>query len=495
MYCTLGVAVILLLDFLTIISFDSLPQDIESLAATQGLYRVLEEWYSYIGHFFVASFYVILLGCMCVVFLLSAWEGKFKLIPALLIWHSSLGILSTLGKIGQLLSASRPNMFSDVAEGLGELSILPLLLCLVNFMERYKRFFIPFILANCFCSAALLFALVWHKNEAYIYVTQTLSNWFFLLCFLALIFFSILEFRDKNANFSSFLPMLILSVVIVVAFHIVAILVKSGFSVSQLKLYSSQLEWSFEWFRVRFLEAILLLCTSLLIIFNHLRQYHQHMLQLQSLRLRDEANLEYARSLQKYETKVREIKHDISNTLSVAAMLCKNGEYEQLGDYLGTMTSHIASVRTGQYCSHILVNYLLLMFEERFQKISADFRCKAVLPAELDIADNDLASELNNILQNAFDAVQKISEGERWVELTVRFEQSVVRIDCRNPYDGEPIISENGLLRTSKADQRKHGLGLSIIYEIAEKYGGVAVPLFGDGVFELKVAIPNGKAI
>jgi hypothetical protein len=35
-------------------------------------------------------------------------------------------------------------------------------------------------------------------------------------------------------------------------------------------------------------------------------------------------------------------------------------------------------------------------------------------------------------------------------------------------------------------------LGLQIIYEVAEKYGGVAVPLFAEGVFEIKVAIPVG---
>jgi sensor histidine kinase regulating citrate/malate metabolism len=230
----------------------------------------------------------------------------------------------------------------------------------------------------------------------------------------------------------------------------------------------------------------------MLIIINYLRQYHQHRLQLQTLQFRDEANLEYAQNLQRYEDSVRKIKHDISNTLNVAAMLCKNGEYSQLQDYLENMTDYIATVRTEQYCRHILTNYLLLMFEERFVALGADFRCKATLPAKLEISDADMASELNNILQNALDAISLLPEEKRWVEIILRMEKNVVRIDCRNPYIKEPKAGDNGLFHTTKEDGTKHGLGLQIIYEVAEKYGGVAVPLFAEGVFEIKVAIPVG---
>lgn len=492
--CFLGAAVVLLLDFLTIFSFDSFPRDIESLIETQGIYIVFEEWYTYIGFFFAACFYLIVLGCMCAVFLLNAWDGRFNLISFLLIWHSSLGIISTLGRIGQMLSASRPNMFSNVADGLSELSFLPLLLCFLYFMDRYRNIFVPFILADCFCSAALLFALVWGKNQAYIYVAQTMSDWVFFICFFVSVVLSFLELKNKNPDFRFYPILLIISIVAVTLFHVIVILIKNGFSMKQLNLFMTELQWSTYMVRKNLLDAVVFISVTTLIAVNYLSRYHRHTLELQSIRLRDEANLEYAKNLQKFEMQVREIKHDIANTLHVAATLCENGEYERLGDYLATVTGQIASVGTGQYCSHILVNYLIVMFEERFRKSKTEFRCRASLPRVLQIADNDIARELNNILQNALDAVQKLPEKDRWVELTVRMDRSVVRIDCRNPYAGEPVVSENGLLQTSKSDRQKHGFGMNIIYEIAEKYGGVAVPLFGDGIFELKVALPDGKA-
>ena len=205
--------------------------------------------------------------------------------------------------------------------------------------------------------------------------------------------------------------------------------------------------------------------------------------------------MEYAQNLQRYEDSVRKIKHDISNTLNVAAMLCKNGEYEQLEDYLGNMTDYIATVRTEQYCRHILTNYLLLMFEERLQNVGAYFHCKAVLPPKFEINDADLASVLNNILQNALEAVALLPEEQRWVDIVIQMENNVVRIDCRNPYIKEPRAAEDGLFHTTKEDGTRHGLGLQIIYETAEKYGGVAVPLFAEGVFEIKVALPVGEQV
>lgn len=491
--CVLGVTFVLLLDYLAVASFDSFPRDIESLVESQGIYAVFEEWYSYIGYFFAACFYLILLGCMCAVFLIHAWDGRFELIPFMLIWHSSLGIIFTLGRIGQMLSASHPNIFSNVAEGLSELSYLPLFLCLIYYMDKSRNYFVPFVLADCFCSAALLFSLVWGKSQAYIYVARTLSDWVFLLCIVVSVILAMWELRNKNPNFRYYFAILAFSVLLVCLFLVLVILIKNGFSLSQLRVYFKTVRVSMHLVRNNILDAVLFISTALLISVNTTMHFNDHMLEVKSLQMRDEANLEYAKNLQRYEMKVREIKHDISNTLNIAATLCENKEYERLGDYLATITGQIASIKTGQYCSHILINYLLLMFEDRFQKTNAEFRCRALLPAELEFSDNDLARVFTNILQNAYDAVQKLPESERWVEITVRMDGRVVRIDCRNPYAQEPIVAENGLFQTSKSDKSRHGLGMSIIYEIAEKYGGVAVPLFGDGIFELKVALPNGK--
>ena len=359
-------------------------------------------------------------------------------------------------------------------------------------MRWCQKLFVPFVLADCFCASALLISLAWSKDDAWTYVSDILSDGTFLVCFLAFVALSIRERIKKNESFRFIVPAMIISVASNLVLRVFVVLIKNGFVISRVKNELSHLSFSLGAVRDFWLDGIMLLTIALLIVSDYWRKYHSHTLQLQSFHLRNEANLEYAHSLQRYENSVRKIKHDISNTLNVALMLCKNGEYTQLQEYLGTLGEQTKSLTTGNYCAHILTNYILLMFEERFVQCGAEFRCKASLPAELTIADTDLAGELNNILQNALDAVKELPKEERWVEMTVCYEHHVVRMDCRNPYRGERRVSENGLLHSSKADRENHGFGMQIIYELAEKYGGVAVPIFGDGIFELKVAIPDG---
>ena len=488
------IACILTLDLLTVLSFDSFPRDVSMMAESQEAYTIFEEWYAYIGYFFSVCFYMLLLAVMCVVVLTNAWSNRFLTVPALLIWCSSLEVLSILGKVGKMLTASRPNTFSQVAEGLGHLAILPLLLCVIYYMRRYQKLFVPLVLASCFCSSAFLLALSWSSNQAWIYVAGIMSDGVFGICFFVFILFGIMERIKKNDHFRFFLPALIISLCLNLGLRVFVLLMRNGFVLTRVYKDLSALSVSLSYLRSFWLDGILLMTIALLIVSNYLRQYHNHTLQLQSLRLRNEANLEYAHSLQRYETSVRKIKHDISNTLNVALMLCKNGEYAQLQEYLGTLTDQTKNVRTGNHCAHILTNYILLMFEERFSQCDAVFRCKATLPTELGIADTDLAGELNNILQNALDAIKELPSGKRWVDITICYEHGVVRINCRNPYVGEPIVAEDGLLRSGKEDSENHGFGMQIIYELAEKYGGVAVPLFGEGVFEIKVAIPDVPA-
>ena len=84
----------------------------------------------------------------------------------------------------------------------------------------------------------------------------------------------------------------------------------------------------------------------------------------------------------------------------------------------------------------------------------------------------DLYVLLGNLLDNAIEAAEKLSDPEkRIISLTaaVRGGRLVIRTD--NYFTGELII-ENGLPETSKKDRRYHGFGAKSIRHIAEKYGG-----------------------
>ena len=102
----------------------------------------------------------------------------------------------------------------------------------------------------------------------------------------------------------------------------------------------------------------------------------------------------------------------------------------------------------------------------------------------------DISVLFGNALDNAIEASLKVREPEqRLIHLSVSRHKDFLRIRVENRFDG-PLKTINGLLRTTKADERNHGYGIKSIALTSEKYGGSATFSTRDGWFELRVLIP-----
>ena len=63
-----------------------------------------------------------------------------------------------------------------------------------------------------------------------------------------------------------------------------------------------------------------------------------------------------------------------------------------------------------------------------------------------------------------------IGKENRRINLNIRCDEHKVMIMVKNT--APPNLKESDVLRTSKADKNSHGLGIKIVRELAEKYGG-----------------------
>ena len=68
------------------------------------------------------------------------------------------------------------------------------------------------------------------------------------------------------------------------------------------------------------------------------------------------------------------------------------------------------------------------------------------------------------------------------MELNVVFEKGVLQIEIENSYNGKLDIKEGKFL-TTKTDKRFHGIGLSNVKRIVEKYNGLIEIQSGENVF------------
>ena len=110
---------------------------------------------------------------------------------------------------------------------------------------------------------------------------------------------------------------------------------------------------------------------------------------------------------------------------------------------------------------------------------------------KLNIRTIDLALLLGNALDNAIEATANIvDEAERKIYLSVKSYQNVLHIRVKNPVL-EPVRIENNTVQTTKINREFHGLGISNMKSIVEKYDGTFSIESSDGVFILNIVLEN----
>ncbi len=106
------------------------------------------------------------------------------------------------------------------------------------------------------------------------------------------------------------------------------------------------------------------------------------------------------------------------------------------------------------------------------------------------ISSIDLYSIFGNLLSNAIEAVEKISNPDkRIISLTSDRSNDMLKIHIENYYTG-PLRFAAGLPETTKPDCAVHGFGLKSVRLIIEKYNGNLSIDYTDEIFYVNILIP-----
>lgn len=102
--------------------------------------------------------------------------------------------------------------------------------------------------------------------------------------------------------------------------------------------------------------------------------------------------------------------------------------------------------------------------------------------------EEDTYALFGNIIDNAIEAVTKLEEGQRIINLHVKEAGGVLHIR-ENNYFADGLVLENGLPRTTKGDRIRHGFGLKSIRYICERYGGTMSIETEGNIFHLNIML------
>ena len=190
---------------------------------------------------------------------------------------------------------------------------------------------------------------------------------------------------------------------------------------------------------------------------------------------------------------IRKVRHEMKNHMANIKGLAGAGEYGEIEDYVRRMDETMQKLEykyvTGNAVTDVIINDKCRRAEKAGIRFDADFRYGGEIPVF------DLGIILNNLLDNAIEACEKLKTGTGFIRLSLKQKKQFLILYVENSFDGAvPIRKGSSLPATTKQSIlpgiiTEHGIGLENVREIAERYfGGVNIKVKGD-VFHVTVML------
>lgn len=184
------------------------------------------------------------------------------------------------------------------------------------------------------------------------------------------------------------------------------------------------------------------------------------------------------------------IRHDFRHQLIVISELVNQKEYGRLEQYVHKYIENVET-EVKLYSYSAAVNSVISYFQSMCDRKGIRTEFSVSLPNSLPISDQDLCILLGNLLENAIEASENITDP--YICMKIRqTAANILAVKSVNLYRGT-VRTENGRYFSSK--RAGVGQGLESIRIIAQKYQGMMEVLTDQNLFTVKVLlqIPSGE--
>ena len=194
---------------------------------------------------------------------------------------------------------------------------------------------------------------------------------------------------------------------------------------------------------------------------------------------------------------IRKMRHEMKNHMANIKGLTEAGEYGEIEEYVCRMDETMQELEykyvTGNAVTDVIINDKCRRAEKAGIRFDADFRYSGEIPVF------DMGIILNNLLDNAIEACEKLETGKGYVRLSLKRKKQFMILYVENSFDGAVPISKGSPLPSTTKQSilpgiiTEHGIGLENVRDIAERYlGGVNIKVKGD-VFHVTVMLQQGE--
>lgn len=219
----------------------------------------------------------------------------------------------------------------------------------------------------------------------------------------------------------------------------------------------------------------------------YLAGYFVNSIKVQADRKNLQLQQNYYEELEKNQQEVRKLRHDMKNHLSVIRNLMETGEKTDAAVYLESLEKEV-SVRNRLFCKNGIINAVLNTKYQQAADAKASCFFHISLPEELFIDPISLCTIFANTIDNAIEASVKLPEEQRRISVKARIEQDSFFYEIENQKNNL-VFEKNGKFLSDKDDIKEHGMGISNVREIVEKYDGMMDVFYTDELFRVVILI------
>ena len=240
---------------------------------------------------------------------------------------------------------------------------------------------------------------------------------------------------------------------------------------------------------VYYIIAIGLIVLNLVVfhLISEILEHSRKMKEAQILRQQSIGQVGLYNSMRENYNIQRQRTHEYKNQIVCMDMLMKKKDYSKLEDYTGNISDGLDAQLDMVDTNNDVVNAILNAKYYEAIKNDVLFVLKINDLSDIKVSDEDIVTILSNLLDNAIEAAKQCNVGKRTVKIKLLSEDDVLTIAVSNTYKTEPMLTEDGYIRTTKNNKEEHGWGIRNIVATLEKYDAEYIIDYKNGEFVFSI--------
>lgn len=181
-------------------------------------------------------------------------------------------------------------------------------------------------------------------------------------------------------------------------------------------------------------------------------------------------------------------KHDIHHHFLVIKLMMDAKNYIAASEYLEKFNKNEISQNIGALCNNFTVDSILKYYTGIATNYNIDFKVCVNIPQDINIDNLDLSIVIGNCIENAIEACNRIiDKSQKYIYIKAEIKGFNLVLKINNSFNGQ-VVKLDKIIKTSKKVQG-HGIGLSNVRKIAEKYNGFFDLKYTDCEFEVNIVM------